>query len=149
MKIYTDGACRGNPGPGGWAAICIAASGYSKEFSGRSQNTTNNKMELSAVIGGLSALKKKCKVTVYSDSRYIVDAINKNWLFTWVKNGWRNSSGEVKNQDLWEKLLKLISYHIVDFKWVKGHSGNRYNERCDTIARDESNKAWNMRYGRN
>ena len=149
VKIYTDGACIGNPGPGGWAAICISASGLEKSFTGRSQDTTNNRMELSAVVGGLSALKRKCRVTLYSDSKYIVDAINKNWLFKWVRNYWTNTSGDVKNQDLWQQILNLITYHHVTFKWVKGHAGSKYNERCDMLAREESHIAWSARYGSN
>ncbi len=134
VDIYTDGACSGNPGNGGYCAILIY-NGAEKVVSGGVKDTTNNRMEILAVIEGLKALKQKCLVTVYSDSQYVVDAINKNWLKDWIAKGWKTSGkSPVKNVDLWQELLELLSIHTVEFVKVKGHSDNEYNNRCDKIA---------------
>ncbi len=134
VKIYTDGACSGNPGPGGYAAILIY-NGVEKEISGGDRGTTNNKMELTAVIKGLEMLKEKCIVTIYSDSAYIVNSIQNGWIYSWKKNNWTKSDKtKVKNIDLWEKLLKQMDFHEVSFIKVKGHSDNEYNNRCDRLA---------------
>lgn len=137
VTIYTDGACSGNPGAGGFAAI-LMYNGVEKVVSGGEKETTNNKMELMAVISGLNSLKEACEVDVYSDSQYVVDAFNKGWVDSWQKNGWRNSSkDDVKNVELWKILLDLTKTHKVNFIKVKGHSDNEYNNRCDKIAREE------------
>lgn len=134
VKIYTDGACSGNPGPGGYAAILIY-NGVEKEISGGDRDTTNNKMELTAVIKGLEMLKEKCIVTIYSDSAYIVNSIQNGWVYSWKKNNWiKSDKTKVKNIDLWEKLLKQMDFHEVSFIKVKGHSDNEYNNRCDRLA---------------
>lgn len=134
VKIYTDGACSGNPGPGGYAAILIY-NGVEKEISGGDRDTTNNKMELTAVIKGIEMLKEKCIVTIYSDSAYIVNSIQNGWIYSWKKNNWTKSDKtKVKNIDLWEKLLKQMDFHEVSFIKVKGHSDNEYNNRCDRLA---------------
>lgn len=133
VTIYTDGACSGNPGPGGWAAILTAGERY-KEISGGESATTNNRMELMAVIEALSALKKVCDVTLYTDSQYIEKAINENWLRSWKAKGWKRKGGELKNVELWQKLDELLNVHSVTFKWVKGHADNEYNNRCDEMA---------------
>lgn len=134
VEIFTDGACSGNPGPGGYGVI-LKYNGHSKELSAGYKNTTNNRMELMAIIKGLEALKEPCEVTVYSDSRYIVDAINKGWVQRWAANHWmRNKKEAAKNIDLWERLLKLLKHHRVTFNWVKGHAGHEENERCDQLA---------------
>lgn len=134
VNIYTDGACRGNPGHGGWGAVLVYGS-IEKELSGGEPNTTNNRMELSAVIAALSALKEPCEVTLTTDSQYVVNAIEKGWLDNWRKNNWRKSDrGEVLNVDLWRELLVLLDTHTVSFVWVKGHNGHPYNERCDKLA---------------
>ena len=134
VDIYTDGACSGNPGAGGYCAILIY-NGIEKVVSGGEAETTNNRMELIAVIEGLSALKEPCKVNLYSDSQYVINAINENWLNDWQQASWKNASKkQVKNVDLWQKLLPLISTHKVNFIKVKGHSDNEYNNRCDKIA---------------
>ena len=134
--IYTDGACSGNPGPGGWGSI-LMYKGNSKEISGGKENTTNNIMELTAVIEGLKLLKFPCKVKLYSDSAYVVNAFNEKWIYGWLKNGWRNSSKEpVKNKELWQELYNLTKIHEVEFIKVKGHSDNEYNNRCDELARN-------------
>jgi ribonuclease HI len=140
ISIYTDGACSGNPGPGGWAAILVYGN-TEKVISGSHPNTTNNRMELTAVISGLEALKEPCIVNVYSDSKYVVDAVNLGWAKSWQKKGWkRNKEEAAKNPDLWEKLLKLMNIHQVKLLWVKGHDENVYNQRCDKIAVSESKK---------
>ena len=132
--LYTDGACRGNPGNGGWGAILVYGK-YEKEMSGGEPLTTNNRMELLAAISGLEALKEPCKVTLYSDSKYLVDAITKGWARSWKAKGWKKSDGKpALNPDLWETLLELLSVHNVTFVWVKGHDGHEYNERCDRLA---------------
>ena len=140
VEIFTDGACSGNPGPGGYGVI-LRYKGVSKELSGGEERTTNNRMELTAVITGLSALKEPCAVTLYSDSKYIIDAIQKGWAKKWRANGWmRNAKDHALNPDLWEKLLDLLEKHEVTFVWVKGHAGHPENERCDQLAVQESQK---------
>ena len=134
VDIYTDGACRGNPGKGGWGAILIYGKNK-KEMSGGERQTTNNRMELMAAIEALSILKEPCEVTLTSDSKYLVDAITKGWLESWKKNGWRKADrSEVLNVDLWQKLLVQLDRHKVTFVWVHGHTGHEYNERCDILA---------------
>ena len=134
VTIYTDGACSGNPGPGGWASILMAG-GVKKELSGGERDTTNNRMELMAVIEGLKALKRPCKVDIYSDSAYIVNAFSQNWIDKWIRNGWKNSAkAEVANSDLWKELIDLTSKHNVTFHKVKGHADNEFNNRCDELA---------------
>ena len=138
--IYTDGACSGNPGPGGYGAVLIYG-GVEKEIFGGEKSTTNNKMEMMAVIKGLEALKEPCEVEVYSDSAYIVNAIEQGWIESWKKNGWRKADKKpVKNVDLWEKLLELMEKHSVTFNKVKGHADDEYNNRCDRIAVREREK---------
>jgi len=138
--IYTDGACSGNPGPGGWAAI-LKYGEREKVLSGGENPTTNNRMELIAVISALEALKEPCKVTLYSDSRYVCDAIEKGWARSWKAKGWiRSDKSPAKNPDLWDRLLGLLDRHEVRFVWVKGHAENPYNNRCDQIAVAESRK---------
>ena len=140
VDLYTDGACSGNPGLGGYCAILIYQ-GAEKVLSGSEDNTTNNRMELLAVIKGLEALLFPCIVNVYSDSQYVVDAFNKGWINNWQANGWRTSGKkEVKNPDLWEDLLKYTKKHTVTFIKVKGHADNEYNNRCDKIAVSEYKK---------
>ncbi len=133
VSIYTDGACRGNPGNGGWGAILVWGK-YERELSGGEKNTTNNRMELMAAISGLAALRESCSVTLYSDSKYLVDAFDKKWIEGWEKAGWRRGREELKNPDLWQRLVELTRAHEVKFVWVKGHNGHDYNERCDTLA---------------
>jgi len=135
VTIYTDGACSGNPGPGGWCAILIYK-GIKKMLKGFERHTTNNRMELKAVVEALKALKEPCKVVIYSDSAYIVNAVNQNWIEKWQKNGWKRSEKEeVKNIDLWNELINLLKIHKVTFEKVKGHSDNELNNLCDQIAR--------------
>ncbi|MGB9791988.1 MAG: ribonuclease HI [Thermacetogeniaceae bacterium] len=135
VVIYTDGACSGNPGPGGWAAVLIY-NGHRKEISGGAEETTNNRMELTAVIEALKALKEPCKVRVYSDSAYLINAFNQGWIERWQKNGWMNSKKEkVENVDLWKALLELTAVHEVEWHKIKGHDGDAFNERCDELAR--------------
>ena len=135
VTIYTDGACSGNPGKGGWCAI-LSYNGHEKVMYEGEMETTNNRMELSAVIKGLSALKEPCEVTLYSDSSYVVNAINENWLSDWQRRGWRTAGkSPVKNVDLWQELLTLLTRHKVEFVWVKGHADNENNNRCDEYAR--------------
>ena len=134
--IYTDGACSGNPGPGGWGSILMYKDTV-KEISGGTKNTTNNVMELTAVIEALKLLKFKCNVKLYSDSAYVVNAFNQKWIYGWLKNGWKNSNKEpVKNKELWEELYSLTKIHNVEFIKVKGHADNKYNNRCDELARN-------------
>ena len=129
VEIYTDGACRGNPGVGGWGAVLKYGS-IEREISGGEASTTNNRMELTAVITALSLLKEPCHVTLTSDSKYVIDAIQKGWLDSWQKKGWRKADGKaVLNIDLWERLVSLLEIHKVDFVWVHGHTGHKYNER--------------------
>lgn len=135
VDIYTDGACSGNPGVGGWGTVLFYR-GVRKEMSGAEGQTTNNRMELTAMIRALSALKEDCEVTLYSDSAYCVDAFNKGWIASWKANGWRTADkSEVKNPDLWQELLALAERHKVTFVKVKGHSDNEHNNRCDALAR--------------
>ena len=134
--IYTDGACSGNPGPGGWGSILMMGENR-KEISGGKKDTTNNVMELTAVIEALKLLKRPCKVDLYSDSAYVVNAFLQNWILGWIKNGWKNSSKEeVKNKELWQELFSLTKIHDVTFHKVKGHADNEYNNRCDEPARN-------------
>lgn len=140
VVIYTDGACSGNPGAGGWGVILMHG-GKRKELSGGEKMTTNNRMELTAVISALKALKKPCKVKLYTDSTYVADAFLKEWIYSWQCNGWKTSSNsEVKNIDLWEELLVLVKKHTVEFNKVKGHADNEFNNRCDELARAECKK---------
>lgn len=140
IEIFTDGACSGNPGPGGWAAI-LRYRGTEKELSGGEKNTTNNRMELTAVIEALSALKERCIVTLYSDSRYVIDSVQKGWAKSWRARGWKKADrSPALNPDLWEKLLTLLDRHEVKFVWVKGHNEHPENERCDRLAVAESKK---------
>ena len=139
VTVYTDGACSGNPGPGGWGAI-LKYGEMTKELSGGEGETTNNRMELTGVITALSALKEPCNVKLYTDSQYIVNAINQGWLKSWIAHGWKRKTGPVKNPDLWQKLYELLNVHTVEFIWVKGHAENKYNNRCDELAVAESKK---------
>lgn len=140
VYIYTDGACSGNPGPGGWGAILKAGS-HMKELSGGEANTTNNRMEMTAIIEALQALKRPCDVILTSDSKYVIDAIEKGWVKKWESNNWmRNKKDPALNVDLWEKILKLLDIHKVTFVWVKGHAGHPENERCDELAVIQSKK---------
>ena len=140
VEIYTDGACSGNPGKGGWAAV-LFYKGTEKEISGGEKETTNNRMELTAVIEALKCLKEPCNVTLTTDSKYVCDAINKRWVFSWEKNGWKKADKKpALNVDLWEQLLDILDKHNVEFVWVKGHNGHKYNERCDELAVGEYNK---------
>ena len=140
VDIYTDGACSGNPGAGGYCSILIY-NGVEKVVSGSEVETTNNRMELMAVIKGLECLKETCEVNLYSDSQYVVDAFNQGWIFSWQNSGWRTSNKkEVKNIDLWLKLLELYNVHKINFIKVKGHADNEYNNRCDKIAVSEYKK---------
>lgn len=135
VEIYTDGACSGNPGPGGWGAILICE-GVEKELSGYEKHSTNQRMELTAAIQALEALKYPCRVKLFSDSAYLINAFNQNWLKNWERNGWLNSQRKpVENQDLWLELLELYRIHQVEWIKVKGHQDNVYNNRCDELAR--------------
>ena len=133
VTIYTDGACSGNPGPGGWGAILQYGSAE-KEMSGGEHQTTNNRMELLGVINALQALREPCIVDLYTDSQYICNAINQHWLAGWKKAGWKRKGGELKNPDLWQTLDGLLQTHQVSFHWVKGHADNEFNNRCDRLA---------------
>ena len=136
VTIYTDGACSGNPGPGGWGAI-LMYNGNKKELSGGCKDTTNNIMEITAVIEALKALKFPCEVDLYSDSAYVVNSFNQGWIYNWLKKSWKTASGEpVKNRDLWEELYRLTKTHKVTFHKVKGHADNEFNNRCDELARN-------------
>ena len=140
VYIFSDGACSGNPGPGGYGVI-LRCDGREKELSGGAPDTTNNRMELSGVIAGLEALKFPCKVILQTDSRYVVDGIEKGWARSWQKNNWIKSDKKpALNRDLWEKLLKLLEIHEVSFVWIKGHAGHEENERCDRLAVAERDK---------
>mgnify|MGYP004615024373 CR=1 FL=1 len=140
VNIYTDGACRGNPGPGGWGAI-LEYNGVFKELSGGEKSTTNNRMELTAVIRALSQLKEKCTVDLYSDSKYVIDALNLGWAASWQKNGWKKSDkSPAQNPDLWEELLNLAGKHVMIYHWIKGHAGHIYNEKCDKLATEQADK---------
>ncbi len=134
VDIYTDGACRGNPGPGGWGAILVYG-GREKELCGGEPHTTNNRMELCGVIAALAALREPCEVTVTTDSRYVAEAVTKGWAEGWRARGWRKPDRSVaQNVDLWEQLLGLLKVHTVNFVWVRGHDGHPFNERCDKLA---------------
>lgn len=134
VEIFTDGACSGNPGKGGWGAV-LRYQGAEKELCGGAMETTNNRMELTAVIEALCALKEPCDVTLTTDSKYVVDAIEKGWVYGWRRNGWRKADKKpALNVDLWEQLLPLLKKHTVTFVWVKGHAGHPENERCDALA---------------
>ena len=141
VTIYTDGACTGNPGPGGYGVVLLYG-GQRKEVNGGFQLTTNNRMELMAAIVGLQTLKKKCRVSLYSDSEYLVNAMSEGWARRWQANGWkRNKKEKALNPDLWDRLLSLCAYHDVEFRWVRGHSGDPENERCDALAVQAANEA--------
>ena len=134
IELFTDGACSGNPGPGGWGAV-LRYQGREKELCGGEKDTTNNRMELTAAIMGLSALKEPCEVRLVTDSKYVADGITKGWAESWQKNNWRKADKKpALNPDLWEKLLELIKTHDVTIEWVKGHAGHPENERCDQLA---------------
>ena len=136
VTIYTDGACSGNPGPGGWGAI-LMYNETSKEISGANKDTTNNIMEITAVIEALKLLKEECEVKVYSDSAYVVNAFNQGWIYNWVKKNWKTAGNtDVKNKELWQELYNLTKTHEVKFIKVKGHSDNKFNNRCDELARN-------------
>lgn len=140
VTIYTDGSCLGNPGPGGGGAILMYDS-HKKEISGGEANTTNNRMELLGVITALETLKEPCKVELYSDSKYVVDSLQKGWAKSWRARGWRKADKKpALNPDLWERLLKLCDYHSVTLHWAKGHAENEFNNRCDQLAVAESSK---------
>ncbi|MBQ9737280.1 MAG: ribonuclease HI [Clostridia bacterium] len=140
VEIFTDGACSGNPGPGGYGTI-LRYKGVEKELSGGASETTNNRMELTAAIVGLEALKEKCRVTLYSDSKYLIDAVNCGWAVKWRENGWmRTKKDKALNPDLWDRLLSLLEFHKVELVWVKGHAGHPENERCDQMAVAEVEK---------
>ncbi|MDD7271199.1 MAG: ribonuclease HI [Spirochaetales bacterium] len=136
VLIYTDGACSGNPGPGGWGAI-LKYGEAEKEISGGEALTTNNRMELTAAIMALSALKESCEVDLYSDSKYLIDSFSKGWVYSWQKAGFKKKGKDVPNTDLWIKLLQLFNIHKVNLIWVKGHAENEYNNRCDKLAVSE------------
>ena len=133
VTIYTDGACSGNPGPGGWGALLLYKDTV-RELSGGEEHTTNNRMELLGAISALSALKEPCEIELYTDSQYIANAINKGWLSGWKAKNWKRKDGELKNIDLWQELDKLLNTHAVTFHWVKGHAENKFNNRCDELA---------------
>lgn len=137
VLLYTDGSCFPNPGKGGWAYI-LKYGNHSKVGSGYSNYTTNNRMELAGVIEGLSCLNEPCEVNVYSDSQYVCKAFNEHWIDGWIKNGWKSSTGAVKNFDLWQDILKLSRTHKLHFIWVKGHASNDLNNRCDEFAKQQS-----------
>lgn len=134
VELYTDGACSGNPGPGGWGAV-LRFGNHEKELSGGEANTTNNRMELTAVIEGLKALKEPCLVKLTTDSKYVADGLGKGWAESWRKNGWRKADKKpALNPDLWEELLNLYAVHTLEISWIKGHAGHAENERCDRLA---------------
>ncbi|MEE5993787.1 MAG: ribonuclease HI [Oscillospiraceae bacterium] len=140
VEIFTDGACSGNPGAGGWGTV-LRFGEHEKELSGGEAHTTNNRMELTAVIEGLKALKEPCQVTLTTDSKYVCDSVVKKWVYGWKKKGWKKSDGKpALNVDLWEQLLPLLEKHQVTFVWVKGHAGHPENERCDRLAVAQSQK---------
>ena len=140
INIYTDGACSGNPGPGGWGAI-LEYNDNKKEISGGEANTTNNRMELTALISALELLKEPCEVVVTSDSKYVLDALSKGWAKSWQKNNWKRSNKQpALNPDLWEKLLVQEKRHKLSYVWIKGHAGHKQNERCDELAVMQSQK---------
>ncbi len=141
VRLYTDGACLGNPGPGGWAAVLLYGGEARKELSGGYAKTTNNRMEMLALIEGLKALKRPCRVKVWTDSRYLHDGLTKGWLQKWQKNGWKTAAKKaVKNKDLWQELATLTNRHQIELHWVRGHSGDPENERCDVLAKAAANQ---------
>ena len=145
VELHTDGSCSGNPGPGGWGAI-LRFRGLEKELSGGERETTNNRMELTAAIRGLEALKEPCRVALYTDSQYIANAINQHWLVNWKKRGWKKADkSPVLNRELWEALDAQLSRHDVTFHWVKGHADNAYNNRCDALAVAQTRKMQSAR----
>ena len=140
IEIFTDGACKGNPGPGGWCAI-LRYNGVEKVISGGEKETTNNRMELSAVLFALKALKEPCHISLQSDSKYVLDSLSKGWVYGWQKKGWKKSDGKpALNVDLWQPLLEEIRRHEMEYVWIKGHAGHPENERCDAQAVKESEK---------
>ncbi|MEG1243177.1 MAG: ribonuclease HI [Oscillospiraceae bacterium] len=139
ITIYTDGACSGNPGPGGWGAV-LQYKETTRELSGGETQTTNNRMELMGAISALNALNEPCAVDLFTDSQYIANAINKGWLKGWKAKNWKRKDGELKNVDLWQELDRLLSTHEVSFHWVKGHADNEFNNRCDTLAVSQRDK---------
>ncbi len=140
VEIYTDGACSGNPGPGGWGVV-LRYGEREKELSGGEESTTNNKMELTAVIKALEALKESCSVSLYTDSKYVSEAFNQGWIYNWMKNGWKKADKKpVANVELWQRLYELWKKHEITLIWVKGHADNPYNNRCDELAVGESKK---------
>lgn len=140
IEMFTDGACSGNPGPGGWGTI-LRYGKTEKELTGGEADTTNNRMELTAVIEGLSALKESCEVDLYTDSKYVCDAVTKRWVYGWREKGWIKADKKpALNVDLWQKLLDLLEKHTVNFIWIKGHAGHEENERCDRMAVESSQK---------
>ena len=140
VEIYTDGACSGNPGPGGWGAI-LRYNGAEKELSGGEAQTTNNRMELTGVIAALSALKEPCLVELHSDSKYVIEALEKGWAVSWREKGWKRADRKpALNPDLWETLLELVQQHEMHYHWVKGHADNEFNNRCDALAVAEREK---------
>ena len=140
IEIYTDGACSGNPGPGGWGVV-LRYGEREKELSGGENPTTNNRMELTAVIKALEALKESCKISLYTDSKYVSDAFNQGWIYAWMKKGWKKADNKpVLNQELWQRLYELWKMHEITLIWVKGHADNQYNNRCDELAVIESKK---------
>lgn len=151
VKIYTDGSCKCNPGPGGWGAILVfdsAQKHIEKEMSGGESNTTNNRMELTAAIEALKALKVPCEVELTTDSRYLCDGITKGWAKSWKENNWKRSDkSQALNTDLWDILLNLCAIHQVKITWVKGHAGHPFNERCDAMAQKEAGKYQNEESG--
>lgn len=136
--IHTDGSCLGNPGPGGWAAVlCLANTEHRREMCGGFRRTTNNRMEITAVIEALSALKEQCVVEIFTDSQYVSNAITKGWLYNWKRKNWQKKPGQdIPNADLWKRLYALIQAHEINFNWLRGHDGNPENERCDELARE-------------
>lgn len=140
IEIFTDGACSGNPGPGGWGAV-LRYKQHEKELSGGEAETTNNRMELTALIAALEQLKEPCKITLCSDSKYVIDGLEKGWAKGWRARGWKKADkSPALNPDLWEKLLNLTEGHVIHYKWIKGHAGHPENERCDRLAVAESKK---------
>ena len=140
VELFTDGACSGNPGPGGWGLV-LRFKEHEKNLSGGAENTTNNRMELTAVIEGLSLLKEPCIVELYTDSKYVADGIGKGWAESWRRNGWKKADKKLAlNTDLWEKLLNLCSIHTLNIHWIKGHAGHKENELCDRMAVAEAKK---------
>ena len=140
IEIYTDGACSGNPGPGGWGVV-LRYGEREKELSGGENPTTNNRMELTAVIKALEALKESCQISLYTDSKYVSDAFNQGWIYAWMKKGWKKADNKpVLNQELWQRLYELWKMHDITLIWVKGHAENHYNNRCDELAVAESKK---------